>query len=106
MEINFLFRIRISHMGDGEYVTSFSLSEFWNGLHDITMIKEPQAWSNFSTELEDIKILQRRFQVSKISYIPLGQNLILDSLIRTARSFHSELCFISCSIPVLLVKSP
>ena len=68
------------------------------------MIKELHAWPNFLTELEDIKTLQRCFQASKVSYIPLGQNSILDSLIRTAKKFQSELCFISCFIPDLVFK--
>ena len=32
MEVNFVFRIRSTVLGDGEYVTSFNLREFWNGL--------------------------------------------------------------------------
>ena len=68
----------------------------------IAMIKDPQAWPNFSTEMEVIQTLQICFPDFKISYIPRAQNDIVDSLARTARSFHRNLCFIGCSIPVWL----
>ena len=58
---------------------------------------------NFSTELEEIKILQRWFQEFKISYIPRGQNIISDSLLRTYLSIK-KLCFVSCSIMVWLPR--
>ena len=66
----------------------------------IAMIKDPQAWPNFSTELEVIQTLQICFPEFKISYIPRAQNDIDDSLARTARSFHRNLYFIGCFIPV------
>ncbi|KAG5378616.1 hypothetical protein IGI04_026458 [Brassica rapa subsp. trilocularis] len=53
----------------------------------ITMIKEPNVWSNFSTELKYIKILKRRFQ--NILYF-LGQSALSDSLAGTPRFFHNE----------------
>lgn len=36
----------------------------------INMVKEPDAWPNFSTDLETIKMLNTRFQEFKISHIP------------------------------------
>ncbi|CAG7888475.1 unnamed protein product, partial [Brassica rapa] len=36
----------------------------------IAMITDPQAWSNFSTELEVIQILYMCFSDFKISYFP------------------------------------
>nr|VDD44890.1 unnamed protein product [Brassica oleracea] len=36
------------------------------------------------------------------SYFPRTQNEIADSLSRNGCSFHRSLCFIGCSIPVLL----
>uniref|UniRef100_A0A0D3CGR8 RNase H type-1 domain-containing protein n=1 Tax=Brassica oleracea var. oleracea TaxID=109376 RepID=A0A0D3CGR8_BRAOL len=58
----------------------------------IAMIKNPQAWPNFSTEQEVIQTLQNCFSDFKISNIPSAQNEIVDSLARTARSFHIYLC--------------
>ena len=72
----------------------------------IAKIKDPQAWPNFSTELEVIQILQMCFSDFKISYLPKTHNEIADSLARNARSFHRPLCFISCSIPVWLPRPP
>ena len=40
----------------------------------------------------------------KISYTPRAQSGIPDSLDRTARSFHRELSFIGCSIPIWLPR--
>ena len=53
----------------------------------ITMITDPQAWPNFSTELEVIQILQMCFPDFKISYFTRAQNRITDSLARNARFF-------------------
>ncbi|KAF2611705.1 hypothetical protein F2Q70_00013391 [Brassica cretica] len=49
------------------------------------MLTNPQAWPNFSTELEGIQILQMCFPAFKISYFPRAQNEIADSLARNAR---------------------
>ena len=64
----------------------------------IAMIEKPQAWPNFSTELETIQTLRLCFLDFEISYFPKTQNEIADSLARNARSFHRPLCFIGCSI--------
>lgn len=72
----------------------------------ITMIQEPQAWPNFSTELEIIQTLRLCYSDFKISYLPRAQNEIADSLARNARSFHRSLCFIGCSIPIWLSRPP
>ena len=66
----------------------------------IAMIEQPQAWANFSTELETIQTLRLCFSDFEISYFPRTQNEIADSLARNARSFHRLLCFIGYSIPV------
>ena len=56
--------------------------------------------------LERIEILQICFPDFKITYVPRTQNQISDSLAKTARSFHRELYFIGCSIPVWLPRLP
>ncbi|KAF3584954.1 hypothetical protein F2Q69_00030161 [Brassica cretica] len=71
-----------------------------------TDCKEPGAWPSFATELERIETLQICFPDFKITYVPRTQNQISDSLARTARSFHRELYFIGCSIPVWLLRPP
>nr|VDD60940.1 unnamed protein product [Brassica oleracea] len=70
----------------------------------IAMIREPQAWASFATELEAIKTLQLCFPEFKISHIPRAQNGISDSLAKSARSFYRKLCYIGCSIPVWLPR--
>ena len=72
----------------------------------IAMVSDPQAWPNFSTELEVIQILQVCFPEFRIIYIPRAQNRIADSLARNARSFHRYFCFIGCSILVRLHRPP
>ncbi|KAF3506217.1 hypothetical protein F2Q69_00004050 [Brassica cretica] len=72
----------------------------------IAMIKEPRAWPSFATELERIETLQICFPDFKINYVSCTQNQILDSLLKTARSFHKEIYFIGCSIPVWLPRPP
>ncbi|CAG7909640.1 unnamed protein product [Brassica rapa] len=59
----------------------------------IAMIKDPQAWPNM---LPDFKIM----------HVPRTRNQISDFLAKTARSFHRELLFIGCSIPVWLPRPP
>ncbi|KAG5388587.1 hypothetical protein IGI04_030128 [Brassica rapa subsp. trilocularis] len=66
----------------------------------IAMIKEPQVWPSFATELEAIKTLKICFPDFIISHILMVQNLISDSLAKIARSFHREFCYIGCFIPV------
>uniref|UniRef100_A0A0D3AS90 RNase H type-1 domain-containing protein n=1 Tax=Brassica oleracea var. oleracea TaxID=109376 RepID=A0A0D3AS90_BRAOL len=72
----------------------------------IAMVKDPQAWPNFSTELEVIQILKMCSPDFKISYFPRTHTEIVDSLARNARSFHRSLCYIGCSIPVWLPRTP
>uniref|UniRef100_A0A0D3E6G2 RNase H type-1 domain-containing protein n=1 Tax=Brassica oleracea var. oleracea TaxID=109376 RepID=A0A0D3E6G2_BRAOL len=72
----------------------------------IAIIKEPQAWSNFSTELEAIQIILMCYSDFKITYVPRTHNEIADSLAKNARSFHRSLCFIGCSTPVWLPIPP
>ena len=70
----------------------------------IAMIKETHASPSFATKLERIETLQICFPDFKITHILRAQNQILDSLARTTISFHRELHFIGCSIPVLLLR--
>ncbi|KAF3602470.1 hypothetical protein F2Q69_00036753 [Brassica cretica] len=72
----------------------------------IAMVKDPQAWPSFSTELERIGTLQICFPAFKISHVPRTHNRTADFLAKTARSFHRELHFVGCSIPVWLPRPP
>ncbi|XP_048620311.1 uncharacterized protein LOC106408459 [Brassica napus] len=66
----------------------------------IAMVKDPQAWPSFSTELERIETLQICFPAFKISHVPRTHNRTADFLAKNARSFHRELHFVGCSIPL------
>ena len=72
----------------------------------IAMIKEPHAWPSFAMELERIETLQICFPDFNIIYVPRACNQTSDFLAKTARSFHKELLFIGCSIPVWLSRPP
>lgn len=63
------------------------------------MVLELQAWPKLSAELETIQTLKMYFPEFEICYIPVTQNRIVDSLVRTARNFHRFLCYFGCSIP-------
>ncbi|XP_048608917.1 uncharacterized protein LOC106394319 [Brassica napus] len=65
----------------------------------ISMVKDPQAWPSFATELERIETLQICFPDFNITYVPRAQNQTADFLAKTARSFRRELHFVGCSIP-------
>ncbi|KAF2575880.1 hypothetical protein F2Q70_00004276 [Brassica cretica] len=70
------------------------------------MINEPQKWPRFATELEKIETLQICFPDFKITHVPRLCNQFPDFLAKTARSFHRELLFIGCSIPIWLPRPP
>ncbi|WZZ15804.1 hypothetical protein YC2023_108893 [Brassica napus] len=72
----------------------------------IAMIKEPHAWPSFATKLERIETLQVCFPDFSITHVPRARNQTSDFLAKTARSFHRELLFIGCSIPVWLPRPP
>uniref|UniRef100_A0A0D3D6W7 RNase H type-1 domain-containing protein n=1 Tax=Brassica oleracea var. oleracea TaxID=109376 RepID=A0A0D3D6W7_BRAOL len=72
----------------------------------ITMIKEPQEWPSFATELEKIETLRICFPDFKIIHVPRARNQSSDFLAKTARTFRRELLFIGCSIPVWLSRPP
>ena len=72
----------------------------------IAMIKEPQEWPSFATELEKIETLQICFPEFEIIYVPRVRNQSLDFLAKTARTFRRKLFFIGCSIPVWLPRPP
>ena len=72
----------------------------------IAMIKEPHAWPSFATKFERIETLQICFSDFSITHVPRARNQISDFLAKTARSFHRELLFIGCSIPVWLLRPP
>ena len=66
----------------------------------VSMIHDPGAWPNFSTELDELQKLKSRFPDFSIVFIPLSENVSSDSLAKIARSFHRDLYYIGCSIPV------
>ncbi|KAF3594630.1 hypothetical protein DY000_02022633 [Brassica cretica] len=72
----------------------------------ITMMKEPHVWPSFAMELERIETLQICFPDFNIVHVPRARNQNSDFLAKTARSFHRELHFIGCSIPVWLPRPP
>ncbi|KAF3568105.1 hypothetical protein DY000_02013409 [Brassica cretica] len=72
----------------------------------IAMIKDPQGWPSFAIELERIETLQICFPNFNIIHVPRARNQISDFLANTVRSFHMELFFSGCSIPVWLSRPP
>ena len=64
------------------------------------MIQDPRAWPNFCTDLKELMKLKNKFAEFSIVFIPRTENVSADSLARIARSFHMDMCYIGCSIPV------
>ena len=72
----------------------------------ISMIQDPVAWPNFSTELDELQKLESRFSDFSIVFIPRSENVSSDSLAKIARSFHRDLYYIGCSIPIWFPRPP
>ena len=72
----------------------------------IAMTKDPGAWPSFSTELEEFMKLKARFTEFSIVFVPRQENVSSDSLAKIARSFHRELYYIGCSVPVRFPRPP
>ena len=72
----------------------------------IAMTKDPGAWPSFSAELEEFMKLKARFSEFSIIFVPRQENVSSDSLAKIARSFHRDLYYIGCSVPVWFPRPP
>ena len=72
----------------------------------ISMIQDPVAWPNFSTELDELQKLKNRFSDFSIVFIPRSENVSSDSLAKIARSYHRDMCYIGCSISIWFPRPP
>ncbi|XP_048593487.1 uncharacterized protein LOC125576967 [Brassica napus] len=68
----------------------------------ISMVKDPQAWPSFATELERIETLQICFPDFNITYVPRAQNQTADFLAKTARSFLLNIAFQDVTYPSMI----
>ena len=83
-----------------QYSTCQSFGTYCKDL--IAMIKEPQTWLSFATELDRIETSHICFSEFKICHVLRPQNRISDFLARTTRSFHRDMYFVGCSIFIWL----
>ncbi|KAF2560180.1 hypothetical protein F2Q70_00017573 [Brassica cretica] len=67
---------------------------------------EEDPWPSFSTELEEFMKLKARFSEFSIVFVPRQENVSSDSLAKIARSFHRDLYYIGCSVPVWFPRPP
>ncbi|KAF3537052.1 hypothetical protein F2Q69_00021373 [Brassica cretica] len=58
------------------------------------MIKEPNAWPDFSMELAELASIQGRFQGFKSIHVPQTRNKTACALAETAKAFNRSLCSI------------
>ena len=79
------------------HASAIDRSSFWHGL---SMIQDSEAWSNFSTELDELQKLKSRFSEFSIVFISRSENVSSDLLAKIARSFDRNIYYIGCSIPV------
>lgn len=70
------------------------------------MIKEPNAWPDFSTELAALTSIQGRFQGFKIIHVPHTRNKTADALAKTSKAFYRSLFSIGNSVPVYILRPP
>ena len=66
-------------MGDGcmfQLSTCQAFGTNWKDL--VSMIQDPGAWPNFSTELEELQKLKSRFTEFSIVFIPRTENVSSD----------------------------
>ena len=54
----------------------------------VKMVLKPEKWPAFTSYLEDIKNLKRKFNNSDIIHVPQTHNSRADSLSRSARKYH------------------
>ena len=64
----------------------------------ISMIQDPKAWPNFSTEPKELFKLKDWFTEFSIVFFPRSHIRSSDWLAKIARSFHRELYFIGCLV--------
>ena len=69
-------------------------------------ILQHSTCQSFGTDCKDLIAMIKKPDAFKITHISRAQNRISHFLAKIARSFHRDLCFIGCSIPVWLPRPP
>ena len=59
----------------------------------VSMIQDPGAWPNFSTELKELMKLKSRFTDFSIFFIPRSENVSSDLLAKIAKSFYRDMYY-------------
>ncbi|KAG5384786.1 hypothetical protein IGI04_036256 [Brassica rapa subsp. trilocularis] len=94
-------------MSDGMMLQLSTCQTFSTDCKDlVSMIQDPGAWPNFSTELKELMKLKSRFTDFPIVFIPHSENVSSDSLAKIAKSFHRNIYYIGCSVPIWFSRSP
>ena len=70
----------------------------------VSMIQDPGTWPNFSTGLSEFSKLKSRLSAFSTVFIPCSENVSSDSLAKISRSFHRNLYYISCYVPVWFTR--
>ena len=88
-------------MSDGMMLQLSTCQTFGTNYKDLVfMILDPGAWLNFSTKLKELMKLKSRFTDFSIVFIFRSENVSSHSLIKITRSFHKDIYYIGCSVPV------
>ena len=94
-------------LGDGVFAPSIDMSIFWNRLQGLNFDDQrPRSMAELSTELEEFMKLKIRFTKFSLVFVPRSENVSSDSLAKIARSFHRELYYIGCPVPVWFPRPP
>ena len=94
-------------MRDGMMLQLSTCQTFGTDCKDLVfMIQDPGAWPNFSTELKELMKLKSRFTNFSIVFIPYSKNVSSDSLAKIAKSFHRDIYYIGCSVPIWIFRPP
>lgn len=105
VRICFAYKIRSTTMGYGKHAPTFNMSEIYDGLqiHDCNG-KGPPCMAELHNKIGGDKTFQLCYPHFKISKIPRELYPISDSLPKTVRSFHRELCFTGYFLLIWLLK--
>ena len=94
-------------MGDGVDASDIDMSGFCHRLQGSSLDDaRPRSMTNFFTQLKELMELKSRFTEFSIVFIPPSENVSCDSLAKIARSFHRDLYYIGCSVPIWFPRPP
>ena len=66
----------------------------------VKMVSKPEEWPAFESDLEDIKLLRRRFTNSEILHVPRTENIMADRLAYSCQIQPSFVVHMDAELPL------